>query len=216
VLGISEQEMESWRPAGRKGYRAETRLRYSGPLYARLGGDLPPEVDAFLEGPESCIYVAINSTTAEFVRAVVRRLRELGVKLLVVSTVHDLDDLVDERVMIRPILPSHRVMPRVRLAVTAGGQGSVQTAMAAGVPVLGFPIQPEQDLNLVLVERLGAARRVALRKARSPAIAALARELIDDPSYRDAARRIQADYARIDGPARAVDAIAELLARGSD
>jgi UDP:flavonoid glycosyltransferase YjiC (YdhE family) len=144
------------------------------------------------------------------------RLKELGAKLLVVSTVHDLDDLADERVMIRPILPSHHVMPRVRLAVTAGGQGSVQTAMAAGVPVLGFPIQTEQDLNLVLIERLGAGRRVALRKARSQALVSLAGELIDDPSYRDAARRIQADYARIDGPARAVDAIAELLARGSD
>ena len=48
-------------------------------------------------------------------------------------------------------------MPRVALAVTAGGQGSMQTAIAAGTPVLGIPLHPEQDLNVALLQRLHAA-----------------------------------------------------------
>ena len=99
------------------------------------------------------VYAAITSTSPHIIRSVVGSLAALDVRVLVAATVHDLADLGDERVMVAGILPSHRVMPRVDLAVTAGGQGSVQTAMAAGTPVLAIPLQPEQDLNVVLLER---------------------------------------------------------------
>ena len=49
-------------------------------------------------------------------------------------------------------------MPRVDLRVISGGQGSVQSALASGLPFIGIPLQPEQDANIVLAERQGAPR----------------------------------------------------------
>src|SRR5688500_4601019 len=154
VVGVSRDAMHTWAPAGRGGARAGARLRYTGPLFAQLATPLSERVERFLRTPGPVVYVAITSSGADLVRAVVRRVASLGVRVLVAATVHDLRDLEDDDVLVESVLPSHRVMPRVALAVTAGGQGSVQTAMAGGVPLLGIPLQLEQALNVALLERV--------------------------------------------------------------
>lgn len=213
VIGISPEVMDRWRPDGRRGYRPDIRLRYTGPLYTRLDRPLPDRVDRFLDREGPVIYVAITSSPPDLVRAAVRALAPIGARILVAGTVHDLGDLASDRVLVDGVLPSHRVMPRVALAVTAGGQGSMQTAMAAGTPVLGLPLQPEQDLNLVLLERLGAARRLALRYAGSNRFTATARSMLADPGYARAAQAVKRAYDRTDGPGNAADAVIEFAAR---
>jgi len=211
VLGITRAELESWTPKDPSRYRAGTRFVYAGPIYARLALPTPERVERFLADASPVVYVAITSSSAELVRAVVGSLRELEVRLLVAATVHDLADLEkDGRVLVEGILPSHAIMPRVQLAVTSGGQGSVQTALASGVPLLGIPLQPEQHANIALAERQGAARLVSQRAAGTAALARAARALLDDPRYRENAHRLRATLAHIDGPGAAADAILRL------
>jgi UDP:flavonoid glycosyltransferase YjiC (YdhE family) len=209
VVGISPAEMSSWRPSQQLD-RPEARLRYAGPLYARLDQPIPRRVTEFLARPGPVVYVAITSTTARLVRAVVRALLDLDVRVLVAGTVHELADLAGPRVLVEGVLPSHRIMPEVDLAITAGGQGSVQTAMATGTPLLGLPLQLEQQLNVALVARLGAARTVAPRSAAR--VARVAAEMLADDRYRRSAKQVQQIYDGIDGPGAAADAIIELCA----
>ena len=112
--------------------------------------------------------------------------------------------------LVEGVLPSHEIAPRVDLAVIAGGQGSVQSALAAGLPFVGIPLQPEQHFNVVMAERQGAARFVAQADAGTPRLLAAARTLLADDRARAAARRLQALYAAVDGPGAAADAILEL------
>jgi len=204
VLGISAAELAAWRPG--KGYRADSRLRAVGPLFAQLDLPMPADVQKFLDHPGPTIYLAMTSTTSDGVRTAIADLSRLDVRILVAGTIHDLGDLATDQVMIRGVLPSHLVMPQVDLAVTTGGQGSVQNAMAAGTPLLGIPLHIEQDLNVALVERLGSARR-----ARSGDLAGLAAQMLANPDHREAAERIQKQYAAADGPAEAATIIAEQL-----
>ncbi|MFL6074918.1 MAG: glycosyltransferase [Mycobacteriales bacterium] len=222
VLGVPADAVDGWRPTGRHAaaYRPGTRLRCTGPLYARLDLPLPDRVAGFLRRPgPPIVYVAVNSSPPGLVRDAVAALSTLDVRLLVAATVHDIDDVVGdadgERVAVATVLPSHRVMPVVDLAVTAGGQGSAQTAMAAGTPLLGIPLQPEQDLNLALLERLGAARAVALRHVRSR-LAATAGAMLATDRHREAARQVRSWYDAIDGPGNAADAILAEAAGGRD
>jgi UDP:flavonoid glycosyltransferase YjiC (YdhE family) len=148
----------------------------------------------------------MTSTPPAQVRAAVAALSTLDARILVAGTIHDLADLATDQVMIEATLPSHLVMPQVDLAVTTAGQGSVQTAMASGTPLLGIPLHIEQDLNIALVERLGAARHA------TPAtnLAAMAAQMLDNPTHRDAAENLQKLYAAADGPADAAKALALL------
>lgn len=213
VLGIPAAQMEAWRPNGH--YWPTTRLRYTGPLFAHFPLPVPEQVDRFLTGPGPIVYVALCSTSAGMVRRVVTALSRLDARILVTATVHDLTDLNSPRVLVSPTLPSHLIMPRVDLAVITGGQGSVQTALAAGTPFVGVPLQLEQDLNVALVERLGAARLLSRRDAQTPLIAAAARQMLSSPSYRHEARRIQELYNCVDGPRNAAEAIIEMTERQS-
>jgi UDP:flavonoid glycosyltransferase YjiC (YdhE family) len=215
VLGVTRDAIDSWTPRRPAGYRDGTRLRCTGPLYARFDLPVPERVRDFLAGPGQTVYVAITSSPAELVRSVVAGLRPLGVRVLVAATVHELADLEDDRVMVERVLPNHEVMPLADLVVIAGGQGSVQTAAASGTPFIGLPLQPEQDTNVVLVERLGAGRRLATPKAGTPALTRLARAMLADPRYAASAARLRTLYSTVDGAASAADAILELLATGA-
>ena len=118
--------------------------------------------------------------------------------------------LTPESVTVEPLLPSDKIMPRVDLAVTAGGQGSVQTALASGLPLIGIPLQGEQDANVWLAQQQGAARLVTQRDAGTEAMTSAAKELLTDATYRTNAARIAQIYANTDGPGAAADAIIEL------
>jgi UDP:flavonoid glycosyltransferase YjiC (YdhE family) len=204
VVGLPAEVFQAWRPPRRSGYRAGTRLAVAGPIYARLPMGLPAHVRAFLDREGACVYVALTSTPQSLVAAAIRAVAAAGVRVLVAATVHDSATLegVDRtgRVMVAGVLPSHLVMPRVDLAVTTAGQGSVQTAMAAGTPLIGIPLQPEQDLNIVLLERLGAARRLSPRAVGSRAMTNLVRAMLTDSLTRRAAARVRSWYDGVDGP----------------
>jgi len=216
ALGIPADAMASWTPRDPSRYRRGTRLRYTGPIYARLPIPVPPRVERFLaEGDGPIVYVAITSSSAALVRDAVTALRPLGGRILVAGTVHDLAALQDDRVLVEGVLPSHEIVPRVDLAVIAGGQGSVQSTLAAGVPFVGIPLQPEQHFNVVMAERQGAARFVPQAEAGGPRLLAAARALLADGRARAAARRVQELYAAVDGPGAAADAILELAAAGT-
>lgn len=210
ILGVTVEEMRSWTPRDPSCYRTGTHLRYAGPIYARLPAGMPERVERFLEGPRPIVYVAVTSSTAALVREVVAALRETEARILVAATVHELGDLEDEHVLVDGVLPSHEIMPRVDLAVIAGGQGSVQTAVASGIPFIGIPLQPEQDANVALVERQGAARLVPEHAVSTGLLTGRARELLADGRHRQSARRLQEIAGRVDGPGAAADAILEL------
>jgi UDP:flavonoid glycosyltransferase YjiC (YdhE family) len=211
VLGISVSDMDNWRPRPVSGFRPGTRMRYTGPLYAKLPATVPPRVEDFLDRPGPVVYVAITSSEPDLVRRAVAGVRQASSRILVVATVHDLTDLDCPDVMVERTLPSHLVMPRVDLAVIGGGQGSVQTAVASGTPFIGLPLQPEQDTNVVLVERQGAARRLAPQRADAPRLSAMVRSMLADPSYAQNAQRLKRAYDAVDGAAGAADAILDVL-----
>lgn len=210
ILGVSAEALESWRPG--RGYRAGTTLRFTGPLYARLELPVPERVERFLGQGSTVVYVALTSTSEAVVREVIAAVRRTGLRVLVSSTVHDLSDLDGGSVLVERLLPSDRIMPRVAVAVTTGGQGSVQTAVASGVPLVGIPLQPEQDLNVHLVQQQGMALCVPPQAVSSIATTNALRRLVEEPSYREQAQRLQSIVAQIDGARTAAQVISRYLA----
>ncbi|MFI7492673.1 glycosyltransferase [Micromonospora echinaurantiaca] len=214
VFGVPRDRVDGWVPRPAAAYRPGARLRYTGPLFARLDVPVPPQVERFLDAGGPVAYVALTSTSPELVRGVVKRVRAAGPRVLVAATVHDMAGLERDGVLVEGVLPSHRIMPRVQVAVIAGGQGSVQTAMASGTPFVGFPLQPEQRANLDIAVRQGLASSVPLIQATTPAMTRAVRALLDDKRAHAAAHRVRELYAATDGAGNAADAILELAAVG--
>lgn len=211
VLGIPRADLEAWQPKRPAAYRPGTRLTYVGPMFARLDAAIPPSVTPFLDGSRPTAYVVLSSTTPEMLRAVVARVREAGPRVIVGATIHDFGPVTDPDVVVHGILPSHAIMPRVDVAVTMGGQGSVQTAMTSGTPLVGIPLQPEQELNVDLAVRHGMGLAVAPRHAGTARLTDAVRRLLAEPAFRDGARRVKGWYDGVDGAANAAKAIRSFL-----
>lgn len=211
VLGVPQPELEAWRPRG-AAYRAGTRLVYTGPLFARLDLPVPPQVQPLLDGSRPTAYVVLSSSTPEMLRAVVARVRAAGVRVIVGATIHDFGPVDDADVVVAGILPSHVVMPRVDVVVCMGGQGTVQCAMASGVPLVGIPLHPEQELNVDLAVRHGMGFAMAPRHADTARLTEAVRRVAHEPAFAAQAQRVQQHYTGVDGAARAADAIRAYLA----
>ena len=210
VYGISESEMRAWRPSGGN-YWPTTRLEYTGPIFAEIDSPIPANVERLLASEGAKIYVAITSAPEPLVRRAVKDAVRTGASVIVAATVHDLADLEAAKVAVGAILPSHKIMPRVDLAITAGGQGSVQCAMAAGTPLIGIPLQPEQDTNVHLLQQRGAALMVSQKSLERGKLPEAIAQVQSRPAYRTAARTIQAAYAGRNGPVRSAEAIMAYL-----
>jgi UDP:flavonoid glycosyltransferase YjiC (YdhE family) len=207
MLGMSNADLERWRPKWPFRGSSQCSFRFTGPLYARLEVPVPPHVDSFLGSDGPVVYLTPTSVHESFLRSMVERTKACGARVLVGATIHNIADLADERAMITGVLPNHLIMDRVDAAVMMGGQGSVQTAIAAGTPFVGLAYHGEQELNIAVAERLGMAIRMAPHGAETDQLTRAIDRILHEPSFAQSATRAARQYEGIDGAAMAADAI---------
>jgi hypothetical protein len=97
------------------------------------------------------------------------------------------------------------------VVVSHGGQGTVQTALAAGTPVVGVGLQMEQQINLDHVMDAGAGIRIQQQRWRAPVIRRAVQTVLTDPGYRRSAQTLAASIGAMDGAATAADRMWDLL-----
>lgn len=197
-------------PEGFTGVEPPPRHVFVGPIVAREHFPVPPEV-ADLPRDRPIVYFAMGSSGKP---SIVARILEsfAGQPYRVVAPVRSLldkvpDVVVPPNVVVTGWLPAREVNELADVAVIHGGIGTVLTALMAGTPFVGVPMQPEQVANLAVPVRRGVAIRV--RKGRNPSKAVLAgvRRLLGDETAHARAAEIGADLAQWDGPSRAATAI---------
>ncbi|MEJ2635225.1 MAG: glycosyltransferase [Calditrichia bacterium] len=211
ILGISEEEMEVWKPSPAKFYRPAAHMKYSGPIFARLFGEIPEDVRTFLQTENPKIYVAMASGKAKNLKQVYDAISSMDVRAVFCSLVHDRKFVSGGDILVADFLPSHLVMPLCDLAIIHGGQGSVQTAISAGTPIIGFPIQPEQNFNLKQVERHGAGICLSLRNLHRGHLTEAINRVLSDDSYRRSMQRLQSWQSRRDGASEVAKIVSGII-----
>lgn len=102
-------------------------------------------------------------------------------------------------------IPAPTVNALADVVVCHGGQGTVQTALASGTPLVGVAMQVEQQINLDHATAYGAGVRIPARRWRAPVIRDAITAVLDDPSYRLKARELARSIHNIDGKATAAE-----------
>lgn len=106
------------------------------------------------------------------------------------------------RALFRRLLDPRAVLVRAVVTVCHGGSGTVYQSLAAGVPVLCLPSNPDQGLVAAAVAAQGAGRTVAPGGATPRRLARALAKLLDDPGPVAAARRLARSLHRHDTRAR--------------
>ena len=175
---------------------------------------VPAIVTELAAAAEPLVYLGLGSSaTRELALTAARQLGTLPVHV-VAPIRHYLDpgDRVPGNVHVVDLVPAHKLGGLVDAAVLHGGQGTVQTACATGVPFVGMGLQPEQTWHVVLCERRGNAISLPPKKAGSPDFVAAVKRVLTDPGIRTAAGEVQRAYATEDGARVVARIIADNLA----
>ena len=186
-----------------------------GPVYANLPGEVPEFVTDLAAGPKPLVYFAVGSSgNRELVLDVLRGLGRADCQVLapVRSHLHQEDlETLPLNIYVTDWIPTHQLGDAVDLAITHGGEGTVQTSCVQGWPFIGIPLQLEQRFNVQRCVAFGSARLISQKEAHRADWAALVRESLADDGMRSRAQRMAELMKGLDGPGQAAAAICELL-----
>jgi UDP:flavonoid glycosyltransferase YjiC (YdhE family) len=111
-------------------------------------------------------------------------------------------------------LPYNELLPRVDVLVTNGGYGTVQQALAHGVPIVVAAATEEKPEIAARIAWSGVGVRI---RALSPApdrIRAAVRGVLEQPRHRERARAISREMGRYNAPRTGADLLEQLAGSG--
>jgi len=108
--------------------------------------------------------------------------------------------------------PQLEILKRAAAVITHAGLNTVLESLAEGVPIVALPLGNDQPGVAARVAACGAGLVIARRKLNfKRRLRAAVRAVLEDASYRDAARRMQAAIRQVDGLERAADIVEQAL-----
>ena len=188
---------------------------YIGPLLACLDVPLDAQIAEHLARPGRHIYFAMGSSgNKELYLRVLRALAGTGHNIIAAYTsILNPGEIprLGDRVLMRRLIPAEQVSPMADLAVLHGGQGTVYTAAYAGRPVIGIPMQFEQQYNIDMLVRQGTAIRLSKNLFRErDLIAAIDAILGHYEGFRGRAAALADRLPAVDGARRGAERIREI------
>jgi MGT family glycosyltransferase len=103
------------------------------------------------------------------------------------------------------------LLPRCAVVVTTGGANTILSSLLAGAPLVIVPTTWDKPDNARRIVEAGVGVRLRPKKCTPDALRAAVEEVLENPSYRDNARRIAAEFARAPGPEVAADLLETLV-----
>ncbi len=198
----------------------------AGPAVRRFRDDAgqarqEPLPDWWRGASEPLVYVTFGSVAAGvglfpgFYLDVVDAVADLPLRvLLTLGDAGDPDALgtVPPNVHVERWWPQQAVMPHAAAMVSHGGFGTTLLGLASGVPMVVVPLFADQPHNARPVEAIGAGIVLGGAPAAISGLGGALRRVLDNPSYRGAARRVADEIAQLP-PTSASVPFLEQLAR---
>lgn len=110
--------------------------------------------------------------------------------------------------------PHQQLIQRSSLVITHAGMNTVIGTLSAGVPLVAIPITNEQPGIAARLARTGAGKVVPLTQLNVPRLRAAVVEVLNQPTYRNNAAKVQAAIQESGGVQRAADIVEKALVSG--
>ncbi|MGH2833807.1 MAG: glycosyltransferase, partial [Solirubrobacteraceae bacterium] len=186
-------------------------VRYTGPPFSETPADTPPDLPEPSQAP---LVLASLSTTYQdegrYLRVLIAALGSLPVQAIVTTGAgYDLSDLdpLPGNVDVRPYIPHGPLLDRAAIMITHSGHGSVIAALAHGVPLLCVPFARDQRDIALRAVATGAAVTLRPTGLTARKLSRAVQRVLEQPRYKEAARKMQASLATEHGARHAAEEI---------
>ncbi len=146
------------------------------------------EIEEHLKKPGRSILLTLGSSgTKDIFLKILNSLNETGYNVIAIhASILEEKDLpkLNDNMLIKKFVPSIRKLHRkVDLSIIHGGQGTVYSAAYAGKPVIGYPMQSEQHLNLEQLVKRGTAFIKSVRYFNEKSLLKSVEDIFDNYDY---------------------------------
>jgi len=184
--------------------------RITGPLFSLSAtSDVAPEIrHMFAPGNPNRVFVSMGSSGERpHLLAAIEALATIDVRAVVIVAPRICSLVEVRRALAVPphilltdsFVPAHEVNAMADAAIIHGEQGTVQTAVSSGTPIVVVGMQVEQSTNLDNVARRGAAIRITKRQWKAETIRRALRQVLEARTFRQNAVRLKREYDAVDG-----------------
>jgi len=187
-------------------------IHFVGPSISARQDDTPFEWDRLTDDPK--VLVSLGTVNAErgrrFYKTVVDALADEELQVIMVAP-RELVQEIPKNFILADYVPQLRLLRHVDVVVCHAGQNTVSESLACGVPLVVAPIRDDQPLVASQVEACGVGIRLKFGRLKAVALRDAIRRLLEDSTYRDAVKRIQASFERAGGAEKTAALLETLL-----
>lgn len=188
---------------------------YTGPIFSKIDFKLDARIKKVFSRPGLNVFCSLGSSGyPETLKLIVKALRQNPQFNVVcaTTTIVDPEELgpADDNFFATRFLPAPQVNEMADIAVLHGGQGTIQTAVWAGTPVVGIGFQSEQQANIDGIVREGMAVRIPIYSVNEKRILKAVNE-VSKEKYRKKAVEMQEKVRTTNGVQRSVELMNQLL-----
>jgi UDP:flavonoid glycosyltransferase YjiC (YdhE family) len=182
---------------------------------AEVGERLPAWVDAMPPAPT--VYVTLGTVFNEaqtLFRSILEGLRDEAMNVIVtVGKAGDPAALGPQpaNVHVERYLPQTQLFSRCDAIVSHGGSGTMLSALSAGLPLLSIPQGADQFRNAERCRAAGVGKALWPHEFSAAAVRRDVRALLDEPGFRETARRLRQEIDAMPAPAETVGVLEHLV-----
>jgi UDP:flavonoid glycosyltransferase YjiC (YdhE family) len=197
-------------------YPARSELIRPVPFDMTAGPSTLPAWAAHLEQNGPVVYVGLGTVMNRrggTLETILDDLVELEATLVVTTGPGRLPDelgRLPRNVHVEQYLPLTQLLPLCDLVVCHAGWGTMIGALAHGIPLVCVPMGGDGFMNAERCVAAGVGASVAAADLGPGMLSSAARAVLDQPEYRTAAERAQAEIDEMPHPDQVVDAIVSL------
>ncbi|KAH8892909.1 putative glycosyltransferase [Thozetella sp. PMI_491] len=205
-------------------YRLPSNIVITGPLFAGNASTLDEDIAShFRRRPGPAVLVMMGSSgTEDFLFEAIKAFRassqqDWNVVVLASPSICSLSRAQEVAAGDSGLLVTDRFIPAPAASALAdvlvihGGQGTVQTAMAAGKPIVAVALQIEQQTNLDNVMNAGAGIRIQRQHWKADRIRSAVRTVLNDSSYTTRAQELSEAIESMDGATTAAEVMWDFI-----
>jgi UDP:flavonoid glycosyltransferase YjiC (YdhE family) len=190
-------------------------VRFVGPLPAVSHAGELPEWWGDLGTAEQIIVVTqgtvANQDFSELIEPAIEGLTDFPGIVVVATGREGKPRQAGANVRVAEFLPFATLLPRADLLVTNGGFGAVQQALSFGKPMVVSGLSEEKLESNVRLAATGAALDLAAARPTAAEVRRGVETVLGTASYRQNARRLAAEYAKVDAFTEIEKAVSELV-----
>jgi len=174
-------------------------------------------IEKHLQKSDKNILLSLGSSgTKELFENILNSLSKTDYGVIAVyASIFSDDNLPDvaDNILLSKFVPSIKELNKtVDLAILHGGQGTVYTAAYAGKPVIGFPMQFEQHLNLEMLVKHGMASIASRKFFNESLFLNMLREVFEKyESFLSNAQKLSKSLPEAKGDRNAIDLIIKII-----